>query len=519
MCLSPITIKNRKYRFDLHSNPVMFFSVPCGHCAECRKKKANDYMARSYAQYIDTKDAGGWSYFETLTYNNACVPKYKGMLCFNVAHVRNFLKRLRINIERYYLRDYSKPKDKKTNDYPPLLDDNGKKICPYKGKVKGNLKYYCATEYGGKTHRPHIHFIFFVTIDGMNVMLFRDLVSVAWKYGFIDRRYTTMKRVVNGIGACKYLAEYVNKDIEFQKVLDRKINELQISGISVNKHVLKRLKCFHRQSLGFGIGIIRQNKQEILEQGLCQVPDKLYVHKFVSLPMYIKRKLFMECVPYDYKEFGNVYKYDKAGFRHVKEQRLVTRYHWQYTEFGKEWRMSRQNDIIKKVADTYERTFNNFFVYLGENVMKDNSQDVFNYLKDFRENVGFFKLACYTVCYRGRLLSHDADIYEQLEEDMSTVFHDDDIYNVDDVYFKKFRLDCRWKDTMYPFFGLDDKGVYRLVPFCKYDSVPCYFNDSFEKVLNYFSIVQKFQNEALERTYIAKCEYRAKIKLLKKKSA
>lgn len=475
-------------------------------------------MARSYAQYKDTKDAGGWSYFETLTYNNECVPRYKGMLCFNSAHIRNFLKRLRISIERYWLRDTSKPRDPKTHDFPPLLDIDGKKIFPYKGKVSGNLKYYCATEYGGKTHRPHVHFIFFVTIPNMPTLLFRDLVAVAWKYGFIDRRYTVKKRIINGIGACKYLSEYVNKDYDFQKELDRKINELQYSGISVNKHVLRRLRCFHRQSVGYGIGIIRQNKRELLEQGLCEVPDKKYVHKFISLPMYIKRKLFMQLVPYEFKEYGNVYKYDKAGFRTVKEKRLVTKYHWEYTEYGKQWRMSRQNEVIQKVADTFKRTYNNYYYYVGDNVLPNgfDIDETFKMLDDFKKNVGFYRLAVYCVSYRGRLLSHDADIYEQLDEDMTVKYGDDDLYLVDDVFYKKYRLDCRWRESMYPFFGLDDKGVYRLQPFCSYVSVPAYRNETFELILNIFSIVQKFHNEVLDKTYFAKCEWRAKQKLLKK---
>lgn len=508
MCLSPITIKNKRYRFDLHSNPAMFYQVPCGKCAECRKKKANDYLARCYAQYIDTLDAGGWSYFETLTYNNECVPRFKGMLCFNRAHIRNFLKRLRITIERYYL---------KNPDGTPILDDNGERIYPYKDSVKGNIKYYVVSEYGGRTHRPHYHINFNVTIPNMPVLLFRDIVAQTWIYGFIDRRYTAEKRVINGIGACKYLSEYVNKDIEFQKELSRKINALQISGISVNQHVLKRLKCFHRQSKGFGIGIIRQNKRDILEDGLCEIPDKKYVHKFISLPMYIKRKLFMECVPYEYKEFGNVYKYDKAGFRHVKKQELVSKFHWQYTEYGKQWRMSRQNEIIKKVADIYERTYTNFFVYLGHNVIKyQNCNDVYKFLTDFREKVGFFQLACYAVCYRGRLLSHDADIYEQVEEDITLHFNDDDIYNVDGAFYSKYRFSSNWQDSMYPFFSYDDKGVYRFVPFCDYHSVPAYFDVTCELVMNYLRIVQSFRNVELDKSYFSKCEYRARQKLLKK---
>lgn len=488
MCLSPITIPNKKYRLDLMRNPQMWIQVPCGKCSECRKRKANDYMARSYAQYKDTLDKFGFSFFDTLTYNNDCVPHYKGMLCFNTAHIRNFLKRLRIMLQRA---GYD---------------------------VKGNLKYYCASEYGGRTHRPHYHIIFFVTIPNIDVLTFRDFVASAWHYGFIDRRYTVHKRVINGIGACKYISEYVNKDYEFQKELTGKLAELSRSGVSVNKHVLRRLKCFHRQSVGYGLGIITQNKRELLEQGLCEVPDKKYVHKLIALPMYIKRKLFQHCVSNVYSEYDNVYKYDKAGFRHIVRKDLVRKTHWEYTEYGKEWKMNRHNDTLQRLADIYERTFANYYVWLGHNVIKgENADDVYKFLSVFRETVGWQKLASYCLAYRGRCLSHDCDIYEQLFEDMemrcdseTTVYHEFDM-----LYKKVYFPSDKWNEKYYPFFSLDNVGVYKFVPYCKYDSVPVYLNDTFELVLSYLNIIQGFHNDVLDKTYFAKCEYRAKKKLLK----
>ena len=519
MCLSPITIKNKKYRLDLLKNPSLFYQIPCGQCAECRKHKANDYMARSYAQYKDTLDNHGFSFFDTLTYNNQCVPNYKGLLCFNWAHIRNFLKRLRINIDRYWLRDMSQSKDKKTNDYPPLLDENGKKIFPFKGKVKGHLKYYIVSEYGGKTHRPHYHVIFFVTIDGMTVMLFRDLVANAWKYGFIDRRYSVHKRVINGIGACKYISEYVNKDIEFRKELDKKISELQISGIFINNHVLKRLKCSHRQSQGYGLAILWQNDREILERGVCRVPDSKYVHKEVALPMYIKRKLFMQCVPNDYAEYEPIYRYDKAGFRHVKDYGLVRKSHWEYTDYGKQWRINRQNDVIDNVARTYHETFSNFFYWLGFNHLDGYNTDyAFGLLKRFEIEVGWFQLACYVVCYRGRLLSHDSDIYETVLDDLDYKPSEQSYWLVDKKLCGKNYIGCKFNAENYPFIRLDNKGTFVYTNFCEYDSMPPYFNDKFEVILDILSKVQHFRNADLERTYIAKCEWRAKQKLLKNNS-
>lgn len=489
MCLSPITIKNKKYRLDLLKNPSLFYQIPCGKCSECRRKKANDYMARSYAQYQDTKAAHGFSFFDTLTYNNQCVPQYKGMLCFNWSHIRNFLKRLRINLQRAGF------------------------------DVKGNLKYYIVSEYGGKTHRPHYHVIFFVTIPNISVLVFRDFVADAWHYGFIDRRYTVGKRVINGIGACKYISEYVNKDIEFRKELDKKVNELQISGIFVNDRVLKRLKCSHRQSQGYGLGIIWQNDRDVLERGVCRVPDAKFIHKEVALPMYIKRKLFMQPVPNDYTEYEPIYRYDKAGFRHVKDYGLVRKTHWEYTEYGKEWRLNRQNDVINQVARTYDETFRNFFYWLGFNHIDGYNTDyAFGLLQRFEKNVGWQQLAAYVVCYRGRLLSHDSDIYETIIDDMDNTPSEQVKWSIDKKLYNKHYIDCKFSPVNFPFIRLDDRGTYVYTDFCDYDSIPAYFNEQFEVILDIIAKVQHFHNADLERTYIAKCEWRAKQKLLKKNS-
>lgn len=66
-----------------------------------------------------------------------------------------------------------------------------------------NFRYFCVSEYGSTTLRPHFHGIYF-TNDSKVARCFREAVSVSWKQGIIDCQY-----VENS--ACSYVAQYINK--------------------------------------------------------------------------------------------------------------------------------------------------------------------------------------------------------------------------------------------------------------------------------------------------------------------
>ena len=220
-CLNPVRVYNRakqQYQF-----------VPCGKCDYCR-------YVRNAAMTTRLKlEAQGHKYcvFGTLTYADMFLPVFHynedagclasyGMadklhLCstsvdghcvslygltdkdkyllnqldcipyLNRYDFQNFLKRVRINIERKI--------------YNKLLKD---------GKVKEEEKqsfqivYALCGEYGPTTYRPHAHFLFYFDRYEIAKQI-RDIVRTSWPFGSCGLRF-----VSNSRQEAQYVAQYVN---------------------------------------------------------------------------------------------------------------------------------------------------------------------------------------------------------------------------------------------------------------------------------------------------------------------
>lgn len=149
MCLTPILIPNSNYVNDglsfyrdrklyrpkfnrqlymnVKGSSTSFIRVPCGHCAECLRSKQNAFQQR--CQYMTREYI---VYFGTLTYDNDHLPKYTASdgEVYRYADPRHFalmVKRLR-----------------------------------KRGELPEGCKYVLVSEYGGRKHRPHFHFLFYV---------------------------------------------------------------------------------------------------------------------------------------------------------------------------------------------------------------------------------------------------------------------------------------------------------------------------------------------------------------------
>lgn len=190
----------------------MYYTVPCGKCYECQRDKQDSYSIRAYAEYRATAGVGGLSYVDCLTYDDEHLPHH-GIITelpvFNKKDIQNFLKRLSIRLLRLgYFKVVQVPQVDK-DGYTYLLE---KKIVP--------LKYFCSSEYGGQTHRPHMHFLFFFGLP-ISPELFEKLIRMCWTLGINDRYKkdgslkTPYDKVINGHGAFKYVAKYVIKDDDF----------------------------------------------------------------------------------------------------------------------------------------------------------------------------------------------------------------------------------------------------------------------------------------------------------------
>ena len=119
--------RHRMQYMNVKGSSTSYIRVPCGHCAECLRSKQNAFQQR--CQYMTREYI---AYFGTLTYDNEHLPKYttRDGEVYRYADPRHFalmIKRLRKN-----------------------------------GELPSGCKYVLVTEYGGRKHRPHFHFIFYV---------------------------------------------------------------------------------------------------------------------------------------------------------------------------------------------------------------------------------------------------------------------------------------------------------------------------------------------------------------------
>lgn len=134
MCTHPISVKSGKSLFSINR-------VPCGKCFECKKQYQNDWMVRMVEEFRTTPVAC----FVTLTYNEQSVPwkvdtetgECHRTVCKQ--HVQNWVKRFRTSQAR-------------------------------KG-LSTSWRYYCTSEYGPRTFRPHYHLLVWLSRDSLQPAL------------------------------------------------------------------------------------------------------------------------------------------------------------------------------------------------------------------------------------------------------------------------------------------------------------------------------------------------------------
>lgn len=166
-CLHPINLPRgiRQYGTGVH-----YVTVPCGHCAVCRKERSKAWALRLMLESLYWDE----TCFVTLTYDDESVPMTDKVAVFDgkvqlpftlcKEDLTKFFKRLRRRLD--------KP-----------------------------IKYYACGEYGSHTFRPHYHFIGF----GLSQDDIEDIED-AWTKGIVDVGELTM-------ASCNYVAGYVQKKL------------------------------------------------------------------------------------------------------------------------------------------------------------------------------------------------------------------------------------------------------------------------------------------------------------------
>lgn len=281
------------------------------------------YFVRLYYHYLHVKQLGGLCYFYTLTYNNAALPHFHGIRCFNHEHIQKFFR--------------SSGFDKKLS------------------RVYGfKLQYFVTCELGdGKGSRgfegnPHYHIIFFLVPDGVqkeafSSAIFQDLVRQYWCGKDYDKKHPWDYKygiampgdnlgLVSSPAALRYASKYVLKDTVYRKLVDqleckakdiialrlfsnRKACEIYHRYFGFEKYPLKNpevkrvinrlyerlykkdIMRLHvpRVRCSQGVGLYALNK--VSEDGLfITIPDPKKGIKYVTIPLYLYRKLYYDIV-------------------------------------------------------------------------------------------------------------------------------------------------------------------------------------------------------------------------------
>lgn len=289
MCYRPRTIKNNSKHFDCEHDRVNIV-VPCGQCGECLNKKRVDWQIRSYYEWMEAKAKKCDSLFVTLTYNEQSIPRLFGHYCFNVEDIQKFHKRLRKAISKLF----------------PDIEDA--------------FSYIVCSEYGGETHRPHMHGNYFLHDPRITPFLFRSLVRKCWETreeyirnekgnrikdenghyltktvpfkGFV--KFGSNGGVINSSGAIEYVTKYVCKDPNYQEVFGEFFQVIKDSDGDIYD-AYKQFKQFRLTSNGFGLYGLSQTDDDLLLHGKIKYTNS-EGEQVSSLPLYLERKKFFNVI-------------------------------------------------------------------------------------------------------------------------------------------------------------------------------------------------------------------------------
>lgn len=466
MCLTPIRLRTNAKYFTLDGYKKLYMDVPCGHCAECQMQRKNEWYLRNYFEAISTWNNGGYILFDTLTYDDKHLPRLydsdfikKNMIvnawdylndphnfsCFRYKDVQDFLKRLRINLERSGF------------------------------DVANNLRFFIASEYGHDdvymdsrghqrkgTKRPHYHCLFYVSgslfhskLDvQLNPLTLASMIQDAWTNGHTDCAFHGRSYTFNNVfgpryikdpnrlrGVQYYVTKYVCKDDEFEYESDMKIHDILTNKLLMkysdnpkkfleSKRKLKRsIDQFHRQSVGFGAQALLDPEvlDTIWSEGIIRIPDKDRIKKDIHVPMYYIRKLFQRCVK------------DSEGSLH-----------WIWNERGKLWKSRMMEKSVDVLSEKMHNWYSNLSVYCP-----DDFQVIRSRVDTILEGRTFKDYARYVVYYKGRMCpdSRDFNVFRRdiVRNSLSSVpeFGDEVVYRLSSGNYVLGDYEMTFEDLYY----------------------------------------------------------------------
>lgn len=272
MCLQPFIKKDQQ-------------QVPCGRCAKCTSRRVSAWSFRLMQE--DKRSTS--SLFITLTYANEHVPispkgymslsetiyqdriakrgKNKGLLIKAQldSHLQSFFKRLR---KAQF------------------------------GNAGGNIRYYAAGEYGGKTNRPHYHAIIF------NARI--ELIQDAWQYGSVhygDVNEASVGYTLKYISKPSRIPMHANDDrVPEYAMMSKRLGDNYLTPQMIAWHkadMYNRMYCNLKD--GKKITMPRYYKDKVYEEH-----ERIQVGHYSRQQMLEREASFMELMkltPYDYDEY------------------------------------------------------------------------------------------------------------------------------------------------------------------------------------------------------------------------
>lgn len=281
MCLNPIMIDNPNYRSQIsdpqyhlqHDTTHQKIPVPCGRCAVCLALKQQYLVQRVQMESLDHD-----LYFGTLTYNEEMLPRL---------YVTSQL----------------------TLAYPDITDFQNMIKIIRKHENLPYFRFFCVSEYGGKRHRPHFHFILsFRKIPGQSLA---DLESFAIKLHSI-------------------FLKYWRRNVNLTDKLDKKGNLKK----NTRKPLWKNLCTYTctRRSRNFDLHYLNPISTSNGVDDVAFYVTK-YLLKYDSWLDKLKSKLFYTLPSSLYKETWNI----------IKPRRLISKF------FGSPGHISVQEHIYKGI--------------------------------------------------------------------------------------------------------------------------------------------------------------------------
>lgn len=320
MCLYPKLIKNPKYKKTkknggvipaVRDKRVMAVPIGCGRCAECMKKKANEWRVRLMEEIRDSKNG----HFVTLTFSDESIKELKEECETEGYELDNDIAKL---ATRRFLERWRK-------------------------KYKKSVRHWLTTELGHQgTENVHMHGIIWTDKSA-------EEIEERWKYGHVwagagKRTYVNEKTV-------NYIIKYVTKvdgDHKYYKPVilcspGIGAGYTKRSGIINNKYKKGETKEHYRAKNGIKMGLPVYYRNKVYTE---DEREKLWIEKLD------KNKRYVDGIEIDISKGNEQYlRAVKIARKKYKSLGYGGDFKWKEKEYEESRRRLLQKERIERATE------------------------------------------------------------------------------------------------------------------------------------------------------------------------